>query len=174
MENEVLKALVERRSCRKYKPQQIKPEELDAILKAGTYAPTGCGKQSPKIVVVQNPEVIAKISKWNADILGVKSDPFYGAPTLLIVLAKADAPTAELDGAAVITTLMVAAHSLGVASCWINRAKEEFATDEGKALLKQWGIEGDYIGVGHCILGYAAAPNGKPAPRKADYIVTVK
>lgn len=174
MENEVLKAIVERRSCRKFKSEQIKQEELDAILKAGTYAPTGRGNQSPKIVVVQNPEIIAKLSKWNADILGVKSDPFYGAPTVLIVLAKADAPTALQDGSAVLTTLMIAAQSVGVASCWIHRAKEEFATEEGKALLKEWGIEGEYIGIDHCVLGYAAAPAGKPAPRKADYIVTVK
>lgn len=126
------------------------------------------------MVVIQNPEVIAKLSKWNADIMGVTSDPFYGAPTVILVLADATRPTAVQDGSLVMGNLMLAAHSIGVASCWINRAKEEFATEEGKALLKQWGIEGDYIGVGHCVLGYPAVDLPKPAPRKDDYVVFVK
>ena len=122
----------------------------------------------------QNPEIIAKLSKWNADIMGVTSDPFYGAPTVILVLADATKTTAVQDGSLVMGNLMLAAHSIGVASCWINRAKEEFATEEGKALLKQWGIEGDYIGVGHCVLGYPAVDLPKPAPRKEDYVVFVK
>ena len=126
------------------------------------------------MVVIQNPEVIAKLSKWNADIMGVASDPFYGAPTVILVLADATRTTAVQDGSLVMGNLMLAAHSIGVASCWINRAKEEFATEEGKALLKQWGIEGDYIGVGHCVLGYPAVDLPKPAPRKEDYVVFVK
>lgn len=126
------------------------------------------------MVVIQNPEVIAKLSKWNADIMGVTSDPFYGAPTVILVLADATKTTAVQDGSLVMGNLMLAAHSIGVASCWINRAKEEFATEEGKALLKQWGIEGDYIGVGHCVLGYPAVDLPKPAPRKEDYVVFVK
>lgn len=126
------------------------------------------------MVVIQNPEVIAKLSKWNADIMGVTSDPFYGAPTVILVLADATRTTAVQDGSLVMGNLMLAAHSIGVASCWINRAKEEFATAEGKALLKQWGIEGDYIGVGHCVLGYPAVDLPKPAPRKEDYVVFVK
>ena len=164
----------ERRSCRKFKAEQIKDEELQAILEAGKYAATGKGLQSPKMVVIQNPEVIAKLSKWNADIMGVTSDPFYGAPTVILVLADATRTTAVQDGSLVMGNLMLAAHSIGVASCWINRAKEEFATEEGKALLKQWGIEGDYIGVGHCVLGYPAVDLPKPAPRKEDYVVFVK
>lgn len=174
MTNEVIKAMIERRSCRKFKAEQIKGEELQAILEAGKYAATGKGLQSPKMVVIQNPEVIAKLSKWNADIMGVTSDPFYGAPTVILVLADATRTTAVQDGSLVMGNLMLAAHSLGVASCWINRAKEEFATEEGKALLKQWGIEGDYIGVGHCVLGYPAVDLPKPAPRKEDYVVFVK
>lgn len=170
MTNEVIKAMIERRSCRKFKVEQIKDEELQAILEAGKYAATGKGLQSPKMVVIQNPEVIAKLSKWNADIMGVTSDPFYGAPTVILVTR----PTAVQDGSLVMGNLMLAAHSIGVASCWINRAKEEFATEEGKALLKQWGIEGDYIGVGHCVLGYPAVDLPKPAPRKDDYVVFVK
>lgn len=174
MTNEVIKAMIERRSCRKFKVEQIKDEELQAILEASKYAATGKGLQSPKMVVIQNPEVIAKLSKWNADIMGVTSDPFYGAPTVILVLADATRPTAVQDGSLVMGNLMLAAHSIGVASCWINRAKEEFATEEGKALLKQWGIEGDYIGVGHCVLGYPAVDLPKPAPRKDDYVVFVK
>lgn len=174
MTNEVIKAMIERRSCRKFKVEQIKDEELQAILEAGKYAATGKGLQSPKMVVIQNPEVIAKLSKWNADIMGVTSDPFYGAPTVILVLADATRTTAVQDGSLVMGNLMLAAHSIGVASCWINRAKEEFATEEGKALLKQWGIEGDYIGVGHCVLGYPAVDLPKPAPRKEDYVVFVK
>lgn len=174
MTNEVIKAMIERRSCRKFKVEQIKDEELQAILEAGKYAATGKGLQSPKMVVIQNPEVISKLSKWNADIMGVTSDPFYGAPTVILVLADATRTTAVQDGSLVMGNLMLAAHSIGVASCWINRAKEEFATEEGKALLKQWGIEGDYIGVGHCVLGYPAVDLPKPAPRKEDYVVFVK
>lgn len=173
MANEVIKALLERRSCRKYKPEQIKDEDLQTILEAGEYAASGHGYQSAKMVVIQNPEIIAKLSKWNAQILGVKSDPFYGAPTVILVLADAKIPTAVEDGSLVMGNLMLAAHALGLGSCWINRAKEEFATEEGKALLKEWGIEGEYIGVGHCVVGYPAAI-GKAAPRKSDFVVTVK
>lgn len=174
MINEVIKVIKERRSCRKFKAEQITDEQLQAIVEAGKYAATGKGLQSPKMVVIQNPEIVAKLSKWNAEILGVKSDPFYGAPTVILVLADATKPTAVQDGSLVMGNLMLAAHSVGVASCWINRAREEFATAEGKALLKQWGIEGDYIGVGHCVLGYAEGELPKPAPRKDDYVIMIK
>ena len=174
MVNEFIQEMMNRRSCRKFKSEQITDEQLNAILTAGEYAPTGRNMQSPKMVVIQNPEVITKLSKWNADIMGVTSDPFYGAPTVILVLADATRTTAVQDGSLVMGNLMLAAHSIGVASCWINRAKEEFATEEGKALLKQWGIEGDYIGVGHCVLGYSAVDLPKPAPRKEDYVVFVK
>ena len=136
-------------------------------MKAGKYAATGHGWQSPKMVVIQNPEIIAKLSKWNADIMGVKSDPFYGAPTVILVLADATRPTAVQDGSLVMGNLMLAAHSLGLGSCWINRAKEEFETAEGKELLKQWGIEGDYIGVlviASLVIQMANLP--KAAPRR--------
>lgn len=172
--NEIIKAIKERRSCRKFKAEQITDEQLQVIVEAGKFAATGKGMQSPKMVVIQNPEIIKKLSKWNADIMGVKSDPFYGAPTVILVLADATKSTAVQDGSLVMGNLMLAAHSVGVASCWINRAREEFATAEGKALLKQWGIEGDYIGVGHCVLGYAEGELPKPAPRKDDYVVMIK
>ena len=172
--NEVLNCLETRRSVRKYLPKQIADAELNAILEAGIYAPTAMGRQSPKIVVLQKPEDIAELERMNAAVLGnPDSHPFYGAPTVLVVLADAKAGTAVEDGSLVLGNLMNAAHALGVGSCWIHRAREEFASDEGKALLKRWGIEGDWVGVGHCILGYAAEPAVPAKPRKADYIVRV-
>ena len=172
--NEVLKNLEQRCSCRSYAPQQVKEEDLQAILRAGTYAPTGMGRQSPKIIVVQDAETIAQLEKMNAQIMG-KPDahPFYGAPTVCIVLADAKMFTGIEDASLVMGNLLNAAWSVGVASCWIHRAREEFASEEGKALLKKWGVEGDWIGVGHCILGYAAADYAEKAPRKADYVTRV-
>ena len=152
--NEILKAMEERRSCRSFLPEQRKEGDLEQILRAGTFAATGMGRQSPKIVVLQNPEDIAALERMNAAVLGnPDAHPFYGAPTVCVVLAEAGAFTNVEDGSLVIGNLMLAAWSLGVGSCWIPRAKEEFASPEGKALLKKWGVEGDYIGVGHCILG---------------------
>ena len=174
MNNEVLNAIKTRRSIRKYKAEQITDEQLDAILEAGTYAATGMGKQSPVIVVVQKPELIAKLSKMNAAVMGTTSDPFYGAPTVLIVLADPERGTYVEDGSLVMGNLMLAAHAVGVDSCWIHRAKEEFETPEGKELLKSLGIEGDYEGIGHLVLGYAAAPAKEAAPRKADYVYYIR
>lgn len=170
--NEVIRNIKERRSVRAYRPEQIKKEELDMILEAGTYAPTGMGMQSPKIVAVQDPKMIAKLSKMNAEVMATASDPFYGAPTVLVVLADSSRPTCVEDGSLVMGTLMLAAHSIGVSSCWIHRAREVFSSAEGKELLRQWGIPENYIGVGHCILGYAQEGAVKAAkPRKEDYIL---
>lgn len=170
---ETLTDLKTRRSCRKYKPEQIKEEELAQILEAGTYAPTGMGAQSPLMVVIQDKETIAQLSKMNAAVMGVSSDPFYGAPTVVVVLADKSRGTCVEDGSLVMGNLMNAAHALGVASCWIHRAKEEFESPEGKALLEKWGIQGDYIGVGHCLLGYAEGAPAAAKPRKENYIVRV-
>ena len=174
MNNEVLKAMKTRRSIRKYKPEQITDEQLDAILEAGTYAATGMGKQSPVIVVVQKPELIAKLSKMNAAVMGSSNDPFYGAPTVLIVLADPEIGTYHEDGSLVMGNLMLAASELGIGSCWIHRAKEEFESEEGKAILKSLGIEGEYEGIGHCILGYADGPVNEAAPRKENYVYFVE
>ena len=158
MMNQTLQDLKTRRSCRRYRPEQIKESELEQILEAGVFAPTGMGMQSPKIVVVQDKETIEELSKMNAKIMGVTSDPFYGAPTVLIVLADKNRSTYLEDGSLVMGNLMNAAHAVGVASCWIHRAKE-----------------GDYAGIGHCILGYAAEGGEAPAkPRKEDYVVRVQ
>lgn len=170
---ETLTTLKTRRSCRAYKPELIEEEKLNAIMEAGTYAATGMGKQSPIILSVTNKEVRDQLSKMNAAIMGVDFDPFYGAPQLLIVLADKAVPTYLYDGALVMGNLMNAAADLGVASCWVHRAKEEFESEEGKAILKKLGIEGDYEGIGHLILGYAAKPENAPAPRKANYIYKI-
>ena len=170
--NEILNCMETRRSVRGFKPDAMPADELiEQVAKAGTYAPTGMGAQSPVIVAVTNREVRDRLSKLNAGVLGTQSDPFYGAPVVLVVLADRSRPTYLYDGSLVMGNLMNAAHAVGLGSCWINRAKEEFETEEGKALLKKWGIEGDYIGVGHCILGYPAEEPRPAAPRKPDYIV---
>ena len=158
MNNEVLNAIKTRRSIRKYKAEQITDEQLDAILEAGTYAATGMGKQSPVIVVVQKPELIAKLSKMNAAVMGTTSDPFYGAPTVLIVLADPERGTYVEDGSLVMGNLMLAAHAVGVDSCWIHR---------------EWGLSENYVGIGHCILGYRDCEYPEAKERKADYIVRV-
>ena len=173
MTNETLHTLETRRSCRAYQPRQITEEELAAVLRAGMYAPSAKNLQSARIVVVQDAAARARLTRMNAAVMGSDGDPMYGAPTILLVVADAHNPNAVADGSLVMGNLMNAAASLGLGSCWINRAKEEFESDEGKALLKKWGIEGDWVGVGHCILGYPAADPKPAAPRKPDYIVKV-
>ena len=170
--NETLKVLETRRSCRNFKPDMVKDEELKAIIKAGTYAATGMGKQSPIIIAVTDKVLRDEISAENRKIGGWDEgfDPFYGAPVILIVLANKEVPTHVYDGSLVMGNLMNAAESLGVASIWIHRAKEEFDSDFGKNILKKLGIEGEYEGIGHCALGYAAEPAKDPVPRKADYV----
>lgn len=167
---ETLTVLKTRRSCRAYKPDPVEDEKLNAIIEAGTYAATGMGKQSPIILVVKDRTLRDKLSKMNAAIMGMEIDPFYGAPELLIVLADKAIPTYIYDGSLVMGNMMNAAADLGVASCWIHRAKEEFESEEGRAILKDLGIEGDYEGIGHLILGYAAKPLPNPAPRKENYV----
>ena len=174
MNNEVLNAIKTRRSIRKYKAEQITDEQLDAILEAGTYAATGMGKQSPVIVVVQKPELIAKLSKMNAAVMGTTSDPFYGAPTVLIVLADPERGTYVEDGSLVMGNLMLAAHTEGIGSCWIHRAKEEFESEEGKQILSDLGVTGEYEGIGHCILGYPDEEIEEAKPRKEDYVFWVE
>ena len=175
MKNEVLSAIAARRSCRAYQPEQIKPEELQAVVEAGTWAPTALNRQSPVIVAVQDKATRDQLSAMNARIMGREGDPFYGAPTVLVVLADQTIPTYVEDGSLVLGNLLLAASSIGLGSCWINRAKETFDTEEGKALLRKWGLDPErYRGVGNCILGYPAAGGIKPAaPRKPDYVVHV-
>ena len=174
MENAVLKNLQERRSIRKYLPKQVDEEQLQAILQAGMFAPTGRGLQSPVMIVVQDKEVREKLRKMNASVMGNPDmDPFYGAPTIIVVLADKTVSSCVEDGSLVMGNLMNAAYSVGVDSCWIHRAREEFESEEGKALLKEWGVEGDYIGIGHCILGYRDCESPVARERKANYIYRV-
>ena len=172
--SEVINNMKTRRSIRKYKPDMIPEDVLNRIIEAGTYAATGMGKQSPIIIAVTNKEIRDKFSKMNAEIMGVDSDPFYGAPVVLIVLADKARPTYVYDGSLVMGNLMLAAHAEGIGSCWIHRAKEEFESAEGKAFLKSLGIEGDYGGIGHCVLGYTDGEEPKAMPRKENYVYCVK
>ena len=170
---DTLTTLKTRRSCRAYKPDHVEEDKLNAIIEAGTYAATGMGKQSPIILVIKDQAIRDQLTKLNAAAMGMDIDPFYGAPELLVVLANKAIPTYVYDGSLVMGNMMNAAADLGVASCWVHRAKEEFESEEGKAILKQLGIEGDYEGIGNLILGYAAKPAGNAAPRKADYIYKI-
>ena len=168
--SDVLEAIKNRRSIRKYKDTMVPDEIIDKIIEAGTYAATGMGKQSPIIIAVTNKELRDKLSAMNAKFMGADIDPFYGAPVVLIVLADKSRPTYLYDGSLVMGNLMLEADALGIGSCWIHRAKEEFESEEGKEILKSLGIEGDYEGIGHCILGYADGPAPKAAPRKDSYV----
>ena len=174
--NEVLKAIHERRSIRKFKPDMVSREDIDQIIEAGLYAASGKGQQAAIIIAVTNKELRDRISESNRVIGGWKEgfDPFYGAPVCLIVLGEKDMPTSVCDGSLVMGNMMLAAHSLGLGSIWINRAKEEFETDEYKQILKDLGIEGEYVGVGHCAVGYIDGEIPAPAPRKPGRVFYVE
>lgn len=172
--NKTLELMQTRRSVRGFKPDPVPEEILDQIVEAGTWAATGRNRQSPVIIKVTNRELIRKLSKLNGEIMGTDSDPFYGAPAVLIVLADKTIPTYLYDGSLVMGNLMLAAHSLGIGSCWIHRAKEEFQLPEGKEILKSLGIEGDYEGIGHCVLGYAEGEYPHTKPRKENWVYTIK
>ena len=155
--NEIIENMKTRRSIRKFKSDALPQDVLDRILEAGTYAPTGMAAQSPVIIAVTNKELRDKLSAINAKIMGKPEDfdPFYNAPVVLVVLADKSRPTHVYDGSLVMGNLMLAAHSEGIGSCWIHRAKEEFESDWGRNLLRSLGVNGDYEGIGHCALGYA-------------------
>ena len=171
---DAMQNLLTRRSVRKYKPDMVPQEKLEKILEAGTYAATGMGRQSPIILAVTDKAMRDRLSKMNAAIMGVDSDPFYGAPVVLVVLADKNVPTYIYDGSLVMGNLMNAAHAEGIASCWIHRAKEEFNSSEGKQILQDLGITDDYEGIGHCILGYADGDEPAAKPRKENYVYSVK
>ena len=170
--NEVLRVLKERRSIRRYKSEQIAESELRAILEAGTYAATGMGRQAAVMAVIQDAETIKALSAVNAEIMGNPgADPFYGAPTVVAVLADTDSPNWLKDGSLVMGNLMNAAAALGVGSCWINRCDATFAREDGKAYLKKWGLGEHYQGVGYCILGYPEGEIPAAKARKENYII---
>ena len=171
--NETIKILLERRSIRKFKPEQIKEEELNAILEAGMYAPSGGNQQAALLVVIQDKETLKKLSAMNAAVLGKDIDPYYGAPTLILVFADKSKVTPIEDASLALGNMFNAAASLGIGSCWVHRARQMFETQEGKDLLKKWGVTGDYVGVGSCILGYADCEHPKAAPRKDNFVIRV-
>lgn len=164
--------LLTRRSVRKYTDRQVEDEKLDKVLTAGLYAPTGMNNQAPVMVAVRDKATRDRLSRMNAAVMGASGDPFYGAPCVIVVLSDPERMTWVEDGSLVLGNLMNAAHSLGLGSCWIHRAKECFDTPEGKALLRAWGVPENYRGVGNCILGYAAEePEAKP--RKSGRIIKI-
>lgn len=159
----MMEKLLSRRSIRKYRPEQISDAELDAVLEAGLYAPTARNNQEPVMVAVRDRETRDQLSRMNAAVMGVTSDPFYGAPCVVVVLGDPEFGPWVEDGSLVLGNLMNAAHEMGLGSCWIHRARECFDTEEGKALLRKWGVPEHYRGVGNCILGYPAEePAAKP------------
>ena len=167
-----LNALYERRSVRKYKSEQISDGELEQILKAGLCAPSAMNRQPAIIIAVQDKGTIARLSKMNAAFTAdPDGDPFYGAPTVVIVLADSTNRNGFADGCLVMGNLMNAAYSIGLGSCWINRAREMFDTAEGRKMLRGWGVEDKYVGVGSCILGYADCPHPEAKPRKEGYVI---
>ena len=161
--NEALNVLLQRRSCRSYRPDPIPGDILDQILEAGTFAATGMGRQSPIMIAVTDKAMRDRLSRMNAAVMGAENDPFYGAPVVIAVLADRRVPTYLYDGSLVMGNLMNAAHALGIGSCWIHRAKEEFESPEGKEILRSLGIGDGYEGIGHLALGYPAAPDKQRA-----------
>ena len=172
--NEALNNLLTRRSVKTYKSDQIKPEQLEAILEAGMNAPSGMNAQSATMVVLQDEKTIRKVAKLNADVIETDKDTFYGAPTVIIVFADSDRNTYIEDGSLVMGNLMNAAHAIGVSSCWIHRAKEVFETKEGKELKEKWGIRESCVGIGNCILGYHLDEYPTAKPRKDNYVIYAK
>lgn len=170
--NETIKTIKERRSIKAYSSEPISYDLINTICEAATFSASGRNKQAATMIVVTNKQLRDKLSKLNASILGTTSDPFYGAPIVVVVLADSSVHTYIEDGSLVLGNLMNAAYSLGVGSCWIHRAKEMFETEEGKTLLKEWGLPDTYKGIGNCILGYPLTNENKlPSKRKENYII---
>ncbi len=173
MKNEALEVLRNRRAIRKYKNEQITKEELEAVLEAGTYAPTGVGSQGVQIVAVQSPEYVARVDALNAKILNSDSHPYYGAPTIILVFETAECKTHIFDGSAACMNMLNAAYAAGLGSCWIHRCAQMFETDEGKELLKEWGLPEDLKGVASFALGYADCEQPEPKKRREGYAIIV-
>lgn len=171
--NEVLKSIKERRSVKKFKSDMVPMEVIDQICEAGTWAACGKGAQAGMIVAVTDKETRDKLSRLNAAVMGSDTDPFYGAPVVLVVLADKSVPTYVYDGSLVMGNLMLAAHSLDVGSCWIHRAKQVFDSEEGKAILASLGVEGEWEGIGNCVIGYPEGEIKEPKPRKENWVYKI-
>ena len=170
--NEVVKGLIDRRSIKKYKSDMVPMEIIDQICEAGTYAANGRGLQAGMIIAVTDKAMRDKLSRLNAAVMGAETDPFYGAPVVLVVLANKEVPTYVYDGSLVMGNLMTAANALGIGSCWIHRAKQVFESEEGKKILADLGIEGQWEGIGNCILGYADEVK-EAKPRKENWVYKI-
>ena len=173
MNEDLLKIMESRSSSRKYLDKKVPDEVVKKIVRAGTFAATGMNKQSPIIIAFSNKEMRDKLSRLNAAVMGSENDPFYGAPQVLVVLANKDMPTYIYDGSLVIGNMMNAAEALGVSCCWIHRAKEVFNSDDGKKILEELGISGNYEGIGNLIIGYDNGGKREKSPRKENYIYYV-
>lgn len=174
--NETINSILTRRSIRKFTDQMISKEDLDIILECGKYAASGQGKQSGMMIAVQDPNMIEKLERLNAEVVGRDPDlvhNFYGAKTVIVVLARKDVGTHVYDGALVMGNLMLAAHALGIGSCWIHRAKQTFEAEEGKAILKELGVEDEYEGIGNCILGYPDGEEPVARERKENWVYRI-
>lgn len=174
METNFLEIIRTRRSCRSYKPEQITDDQLNLVLEAGTYAPTSRGLQSPFIVAVQNKELLNRLAKMNAEVMGVTTNPYYDAPTYILVFVPEDAPNGVQDASLVMENMMLAAHAQGLGSCWIHREREMFATEEGKELMAQWGLPEGLVGIGALSVGYPAGEPSPAKPRKEGYTRVIK
>ena len=170
---EVFDAIMNRRSVRRYRPEPPSREALERIAEAGLWAASGKGLQTVKIVIITNRELIDRLRVWNREIGGWPEsvDPFYGAPAQLLVISDRSSPNHVYDGALAMGNMMLAAHALGLGSCWINRARQEFDTDEGRAILADLGVEGDFEGVAHCIVGFPDGPAPQAAPRRPGRVL---
>ncbi len=173
MSNEVLNTIKARRAVRAYKPDAVPAQLLDAVLEAGTYAPTGGGHQSPVIIAVTSDKYRKEIAELNAGVMGGTGDPYYGAPAIVLVLADGNASTFVEDGSCVLENMMLAAASLGLGSVWVHREREIFDSEKGKALLREWDLSETLRGVGSIALGYPDSAPAEAAKRKDDYIVRV-
>ncbi len=174
METNFLEIIRTRRSCRSYQPEQITDEQLNAVLEAGTYAPTSRGLQSPYIVAIQNKDLLERLAQMNAEVMGVTTNPYYDAPTYVLVFVPADAPNGIQDASLVLENMMLAAHAQGLGSCWIHREKEMFATEEGMELMAQWGLPEGLIGIGALSLGFPAGEPSPAKPRKEGYTRVIR
>ena len=171
--NEVLKALKERRSIRSFTEEMPPKEMIDQIVEAGLYAPSGKNLQDVITIVVTDPQMRKKFEIANRTIGGYAEDfdPFYGAPVILVVLARKDNPNHIYDGSLVMGNLLLATHALGLGGIWINRARQEFETEEYQQLLKDLGVEDEWEGIGHCAVGYIDGEVPAPVKRKENRVI---
>ena len=172
--NPILETIISRRSCKNYRPDPVPREIVEQVVQAGLYAPSGMNRQPVKILAVTDKTTRDQLSRLNAKYDSAhRVDPFYGAPVVLAVVVEKSIPTAVYDGSLALGNMLLAAHSLGIGSCWIHRAREVFEDEEAKVLLRSLGLEGDYLGIGHCVLGYPVDPAGAPLPRKDQRAVYI-